>query len=135
MVNWDIMPRPFRDVPHRIFSRGEVIFRQGDDGNGECFLVHEGKVEVRRRVDGEERLLRILAKGDLLGEVALFRDAPHSATAVAVARVTLLVIPADRLEHMVRTHPGLAIALIRQLARMAASDERVRVRRKSPRSG
>jgi len=42
----------------------------------------------------------------------LFRDAPHSATAVAATRATLLVIPADRLENMVRTHPGLAIALI-----------------------
>ena len=33
-----------------------------------------------------------------------------------------MVVPADRLEHMVRTHPDLAIALIRQLARMAAGD-------------
>ena len=66
--------------------------------------------------------------GDLLGEVALFRDAPHSATAVTVERVTLLVIPADRLEHMVRSHPDLAIAIIRQLARMAAGDDSMRAR-------
>jgi CRP/FNR family cyclic AMP-dependent transcriptional regulator len=130
VVNWDIMPGPFGDVPIRTFTRGDVIFRQGDDGTGECFLVHEGRVEVRKRVDGEERTLRILAHGDLLGEVALFREAPHSATALALERVTLLVIPANRLENMVRTHPDLAIALIRQLARMAAGDsERMRSRR------
>lgn len=117
------MPGPFGDVPSRTFEPGEVIFRQGEDGSGACYLVHEGKVQVRKRVDGEERVLRILGKGDLLGEVALFRDAPHSATALALDRVTLLVIPADRLEHMVRSHPGLAIALIRQLARMAAGDD------------
>ncbi len=116
------MPPPFGDVPSRTFKRGEVIFRQGDDTNGEAFLVHEGKVEVRKRVAGVEHVLRILVKGDLLGEVALFRDAPHSATAVAAERTTLLVIPADRLENMVRTHPSLAIALIRQLARMAAGE-------------
>jgi len=57
---------------------------------------------------------------DLLGEVALFRDGPHSVTAVAVDRVTLIPIPADRLENMVLTNPSLAIELIRQLARMAA---------------
>src|SRR5262245_24107128 len=129
------MVRPFRDVPQRVFSRGEIIFRQGDDGNGECYLLHEGKGEVRQTIENEERVLRALVKGDLLGEVALFRDAPHSATAVALARVTVLVISADRLEHMVRTHPGLAIALIRQLARMAAGDGGKRVRRKDPRSG
>jgi len=64
--------------------------------------------------------LRTLGKGDLLGEVALFRGGPHSATAVALETVTLLVIPANRLEEMVRANPDLALALIRQLARMAA---------------
>ncbi len=75
-------------------------------------MVHEGKVDVRKQSGGGTQVLGTLVKGDLLGEIALLRDAPHSATAVAVARVTLLVIPADRLENMVRTHPGLAIALI-----------------------
>ncbi len=37
--------------------------------------------------------------------------------------VTLLVIPSDRLENMVRANPRLAIALIRQLARMAGGDD------------
>jgi len=99
------------------------MFRQGDAANGEAYLVHAGTVEVRRRVDGEERVLRTLGKGDLLGEVALFRAAPHSATAVATEPVTVLVIPADRLEEMIRANPGLALALIRQLARMAAGED------------
>jgi CRP/FNR family transcriptional regulator len=83
-------------------------------------MVHSGTVEVRQTVDGTERLLSVLGKGDLLGEVALFRDGPHSGTAVAAERVTLLVLPVNRLESMVRASPGLAMALIRQLARMAA---------------
>jgi len=127
------MPGLLGDVPYRTYDRGEVIFRQGDEGNGECYLVHEGTVQVRKGIDGDERVLRVLVKGDLLGEVALFRDAPHSATAVAAERVTLLVISADRLENMVRTHPGLAIALIRQLARMAAGDDSMCARGGRPR--
>jgi len=117
------MARGFAIVPARTFQKGDVIFRQSDPMNGEAFLVHEGAVEVRRRVDGEERVLKILGQGDLLGEVALFRAAPHSATAVAAGRVTLLVIAADRLEEMIRAHPRLAMAIIRQLARMAAGEE------------
>ena len=107
----------------RTFDTGDVIFRQGDASNGEAYLVHEGAVEVRKREDGEERILRKLGKGDLLGEVALFRSAPHSATAIAIEPVTVLVIPEDRLEDMVRANPQLAMALIRQLARMAAGEE------------
>jgi len=41
-------------------------------------------------------VLRSLVRGDLLGEVALFRDAPHSATAIALERVTLIAIASDR---------------------------------------
>ena len=114
------MAELIEDLPTRTFEPGAVIFREGDESQNEAYLVHEGTVEARRRVDGEERVLNTLVKGDLLGEVALFRDAPHSVTAIAVEQVTLLVIPAQRLESMVRANPELAIGLIRQLARMAA---------------
>jgi CRP-like cAMP-binding protein len=119
------MSRQIGDVPSKSFNPGEVIFQEGDAANGEAFLVHEGKVEIRRQIAGEERVLRTLVKGDLLGELALFRDAPRSAAAVAGGPVTLLVIPASRLDAMVRTNPGLALALIRQLAtRMLEAEDR-----------
>src|SRR5262245_58435130 len=50
----------FTVVPARTFRKGEVIFRQDDPMNGEAFLVHKGAVEVRRRVHGEEKLLKVL---------------------------------------------------------------------------
>jgi CRP/FNR family transcriptional regulator len=100
-----------------------MIFRQGDPATGEAYLVHNGTVQVRRRIRGAERFIRTLGTGDLLGEVALFGQGTHSATAVAVDQVTLLVVPAARLEHIVRANPELAIALIRQLARMAARED------------
>jgi CRP-like cAMP-binding protein len=112
--------RQIADLPTETFEAGGVIFREGDESKNEAYLVHKGAVEVRRRVDGEDRVLNTLTKGDLLGEVALFRDGPHSVTAVAVDEVTLVPIPAHRLENMVLTNPKLAIELIRQLARMAA---------------
>jgi CRP/FNR family transcriptional regulator len=111
---------PIEDLPTRTFQPGDVIFREGDEAQSEAYLVHEGTVEARRQVDGRAEVLNTLVKGDLLGEVALFRDAPHSVTAVAVDQVTLLVIPSHRLEGMIRANPELAIGIIRRLARMAA---------------
>lgn len=114
--------RRIAGMQSRSFGPGEVVFRQGDAGQREAYLVHDGTVEVRRRTANGEQVLRTLAKGDLLGEVAFFSDGPHSATALAIGRVTLLVVPADRLEQLVRTKPNLGIAIIRQLARMAATE-------------
>jgi CRP/FNR family transcriptional regulator len=121
------MSRQIGEVPTREFKAGEIIFREGDDPKGEAFMVHIGQVEVRKAIGGEERLLRTLGKGELLGELALFRNAPRSATAIAAEAVTLMVIPANRLDHMVRSNPALAVALIKDLSgRMLAAEERAR---------
>jgi CRP/FNR family transcriptional regulator len=99
------------------YSPGETIFREGEGTKGRAYLVHAGRVEIRKRLADEERVLRVLGRGDLLGELALFRDdTRHSASAVAVEPVTLVVIPAGRLLEIVRSNPVLAVALIRQLA-------------------
>jgi CRP/FNR family cyclic AMP-dependent transcriptional regulator len=121
------MSRPSGEIPSRTFKAGEVIFSEGDDAKSEGFLVHEGKVEVRKNLGGKDTLLRVLGKGDLLGELALFRNEARSATAIAAGPVTLLLIPANRLEAMVRTNPALAMAIIKDLSgRMLAAEERAR---------
>jgi CRP/FNR family transcriptional regulator, cyclic AMP receptor protein len=119
------MSRQIGDVPTKTFKPGELIFREGDEAKGEAFMVHEGKVEIRRQFGGEDRLLRVLGKGDLFGDLALFRNAPRSANAVAADAVTLILIPSNRLEHLVRSNPALAHALIKQLAnRMLEAEDR-----------
>jgi CRP-like cAMP-binding protein len=121
------MSRQIGDVPTKTYKTGEFIFREGDDAKGEAFMVHEGKVEIRRTFGGENRVLRLLGKGELLGDLALFRNAPRSADAVAAEPVTLLLIPSNRLEHLVRSNPALALALIKQLAaRMMEAEDRAR---------
>ena len=121
------MSRQIGDVPTKAFNPGDVIFKEGDEAKSEAFLVHEGKVEIRKNLGGADKLLRMIGKGELLGELALFRNAPRSATAVAAEAVTVMVIPANRLDAMVRTNPALAMAIIKDLAsRMLAAEERAR---------
>ncbi len=121
------MSRQIGEMPTKSFKPGEFIFREGDDAKGEAFMVQDGKVEIRRHFGDEDRVLRVLGKGDLLGDLALFRSAPRSANAVAAEPVTLLLIPANRLEHLVRSNPALAIAIIKQLAtRMLEAEDRAR---------
>lgn len=108
----------------RVYSTGDVIFREGDDPREECFLVHQGRVEIRKRVGDEDRVLAVAGKGELIGELGLFGHSPRSASAVAVSPVTVVVIPGKRLHHLVRTNPALAVALIRDLAlKLLATDE------------
>ena len=106
------MNRKPGSVQTRTFRAGEVIFREGDIPRDEAFLVHAGRVEVRKKVGNEERLLRTFVKGELLGELGLFTGgSPRSATAGAAEPVTLVIIPVRRLHHLVRTNPTLAVAV------------------------
>ena len=103
-------------VQTRAFRAGEVIFREGDDPRDEAYLVHAGRVDVRKTVADEQRLLRTYVKSELLGELGLFGGAPRSTTAVAAEPVTLVVIPAKRLH--------LAVAIIRDLSvKLRATNE------------
>jgi len=46
---------------------------------------------------------------------------------VAADAVTLMVIPANRLDHLVRTNPSLAVAIIRDLTtKLLAAESRLR---------
>jgi CRP-like cAMP-binding protein len=104
------------NVETRVFRAGQVIFREGDDPRDEAFLVHAGRVEVRKQLSTEQRVLHVCVTGELFGEVGLFGGGSHSATAVALEPVTLVVIPAKRLNQLVQTNPALAVAIIRDLS-------------------
>ena len=118
------MPRKPADVTIRTFRAGEVIFREGDPPRDEAYMVHLGRIEVRKRVGDEERVLRVMVKGELLGELGLFGKSPRSATAVALEPVTLVVIPARKLDQLVRSNPALAVAIIRDLSlKLLATNE------------
>jgi S1-C subfamily serine protease/rhodanese-related sulfurtransferase len=104
------------DVARKQFKTGEVIFREGDDPRGEAYLIHEGTVEIRKRINGTERVVNKMGEGELLGELALFRRTARSADAVATSDVELLVIQNERLEWLIRNRPQLTIEILKRLA-------------------
>ena len=65
----------------RAFSRGEVVFHEGDPGNT-IHLVRQGMFAVRAATTaGRSLIIDVLADGDIFGEFAVFPP-----TAVARAR-------------------------------------------------
>jgi rhodanese-related sulfurtransferase len=104
------------DVERRRFSKGQVICREGDDASGEAYVIHDGTVEIRKRIDGVERTLTTLGDGQLFGHMALFRKASRSADAVAASDVELLVIKNERLDWLIRNRPQLTMEVLKDLS-------------------
>jgi rhodanese-related sulfurtransferase len=121
------------DVERRTFKAGEAIFLEGDNPHGEAYVIHSGRVEIRRRFDGVERVLAALGDGELLGDIALFRtSAARSAAAVAQSDVELLVIKAERLDWLIHNRPQLTKELLRRLSEMVVATDIDRGRQPPP---
>jgi CRP-like cAMP-binding protein len=90
----------------RRFSRGEVIFHEGDPGDT-LHLLHHGHVAVRVTTPmGEVATLRFLGPGDFFGEISVISSAPRNATVSAVDTVETLSLHRDRIHELRRRHPA-----------------------------
>jgi putative ABC transport system ATP-binding protein len=74
-------------VTRRHYEPGEVVIRQGDEGD-ELFLISEGEVEVDR--EGHE--VARLGPSEFFGELALISGEPRNATVVATAPLDTYVL-------------------------------------------
>src|SRR5688500_1230714 len=69
----------------------EVVFCEGDRGES-CYVVESGDIEVFKVAAGREVLLAVRTAGEVIGEMALFEDAPRIASARARNKASLLAI-------------------------------------------
>lgn len=92
----------------RDLEKGESLFQQGDVA-AHHYLVAAGRIRLDQTTpDGKNVVLRFMGPGDLIGSVAVFRNAPYPATPVAVEDSRLLSWSAGRMEALILEHPALA---------------------------
>lgn len=86
-------------------NSGEVLFRAGDPADC-AYIVVSGRLRiVAQDIDGGERLLNEVGRGETLGEMALLDRAPRSATAYAVRDSDLVKFPSQRFDRLLEEHP------------------------------
>ena len=112
----DIAPIAEVAVP-RCFGRGEVVFREGDEGDT-CYVLGSGGARaVREHSDGRSITLAHFRAGDIFGELAMFEGERRSATVEALEETEVFAILAADMRRLVERHPALAVKLIVALGR------------------
>jgi hypothetical protein len=91
------------------YQPGEIVMTEGDRGE-ELFIVLSGNLSVRR---GESELATLVA-GDHVGEMALVRSQPRSATVVSPQASELMVIRRTEFFEILRKEHQLAVKLLWQ---------------------
>ncbi len=100
----------------KTYRNGEIIVRQGDVGE-HMYVIQEGQVEVVVDRDGQELRLRLLGKGEFVGEMALFEREVRSATVRALGDVRVLTIDRKGLLRRIQEDPSLAFRIIETMSR------------------
>ena len=102
----------------REFAPGEVICREGDEGD-RMWLLAKGSVSVRLTLSGGRESLRIasLARGTTIGEMSLIDSARRSASIIADEPVVCYELLQDGFSKMLAQYPTIAAKLLSNLAR------------------
>jgi len=83
------------------FTPGQVIVRQGDDGD-RFYVMQQGAVEViAEAIAGPPRVLAHLHAGDYFGEIALLERCPRTATVRAETEVTTYALKKEDFDEFV----------------------------------
>jgi len=107
--------RGYNMSTERKFSKGEVIFKQGDEGNS-FFKIIEGSVEVLANYGEErERELTVLEAGAIFGEMAVIETYPRSTTIVAKEDTLALEIGGKELNGYFAENPEMIYEIMKHL--------------------
>ena len=117
----------FSDEERRLFSRsvdvlefepGQLIFEENSHRK-RLFIIYEGEVELFKKSPyGEEKRLSFFGKYDFLGEGSLMDDYPHSSTARALLKTTLLAISRETFRKLCEENPVMGTKVLSSIARV-----------------
>jgi CRP/FNR family transcriptional regulator len=112
-------------VPRR-WDRGEVVFREGDDGDTTYLLMSGAVLLTREHQDGRVVAIAELRGGDMFGELAMFRGEKRSASAEAIEPTEAVALLAPDVQRLIKQNPDIASKLLKGLAeRVSRTTERL----------
>ncbi len=114
-------------LSERVVSKGDVLFREGEDGDA-AYLILDGVVRVLcRGSNGSSHVLANIRAGWVVGEMALLDGGPRSATVECLGGTRVARLAATDFDILVREHPDIACHVLRRIGRMLS----LRLRRMS----
>lgn len=93
------------------FEPGATIYNMADQANA-VYCVRQGAIKLLRYdVSGNQRIVRFLKKGDVVGLDSVFTDEQQH-TAIALTPTQLCRIPMKHFKDFIANHPALQLRLL-----------------------
>jgi CRP-like cAMP-binding protein len=105
--------------------QGTHLFREGETAI-HAYVIEKGEVELYRTTQGHKRVVARAGEGNVLGDIAMFRDEPYISSARAIGPVSAFRFDRDKLMPVLIQHPVITLRwLIAGLGQLEATQRRV----------
>ena len=95
----------------RSVRKEEVIFREGEQGDG-LYIIMNGSVRISKQAASGEEALAILETNAFFGEMALVDFSDRAADAIANEDSDLFFIPLPQLRELIEAYPPIALKVL-----------------------
>jgi len=100
----------------KIIKRGEILFNEGDHVNG-VFCIKDGVCKVSKMSEnGRDQVIKLIKKGDLLGERSLISGGPANLTARALNDMEICFIPKEEIVRDLKRNNNFTMSMLKDLA-------------------
>jgi CRP-like cAMP-binding protein len=107
------------------FPKGTILFHEGEMGR-EMFIIQKGKVQIRKKVGADEKVLAELSDGEFFGEMALLMGMDRSATVEIIEDSKILVVGPETFESLLKNNVEISLKMLKKMAaRLRALDEKL----------
>ena len=108
------------------YKSGETIIQENQPGK-ELYIIVSGDVEITKLNNEKKISLAFLGPNNYLGEMSIFDNQPHSATATAKHNTCVLLLPEEALRDVVLDFPEIALQIIKVFCkRLRIADEKIK---------
>lgn len=106
----------------QLYAKGQTIFSQGDPATG-LYLLSEGQVHLvlQHSPVGQTKILRLVKRGEVFGDIAVFMESSRVLTAVSAQPSTVLYLPADAIISSIQEDRDVALGFLSLLSRQIHS--------------
>ena len=102
-------------LPIKVFKEKQFIYTEGESAN-EMYIIKSGKVRLVKSIKHNPIVIAELGENSFFGEVALFWDSKHSATAIADSSLELAVIKKESFDQQIELLPSWFQTIVRSMA-------------------
>tara|TARA_R110000787_G_scaffold211281_3_gene321099 strand:+ start:40494 stop:40826 length:333 start_codon:yes stop_codon:yes gene_type:complete len=106
----------------RFFSYGDILFQEGDKPSA-AYIIKEGKIMLSKKTrHGMSKEIAVIEAGNIIGEVSLITNSPHSVTAVAHGDGQAMILAREDFdERLARTDKVITMILQSVIRRLKST--------------